>query len=72
MSAATHCPHCGAGLSEDVAAHAACPVCLFKLALDPASGAGEPSAEAWCRAAAETSRQELSCIDWRSQSSWLW
>ena len=47
MTAARRCPHCGAGLPEDVAANAACPVCLFKLAFEPASEAGESAAEAW-------------------------
>ncbi len=47
MTAARRCPHCGAGLPEEVAANAACPVCLFKLAFEPASEAGEPSDDAW-------------------------
>ena len=47
MTGARRCRHCGAGLPEDVAANAACPVCLFKLALEPASEMGEPSPDAW-------------------------
>ena len=47
MTAARHCPHCGAGLPEDVAAVTACPVCLFRLALEPTSEAGESSPDAW-------------------------
>jgi eukaryotic-like serine/threonine-protein kinase len=47
MSATRRCPHCGADLPEEVHAAAACPACLFKLAFEPASAAGEPSRDAW-------------------------
>jgi serine/threonine protein kinase/WD40 repeat protein len=47
MTPARCCPHCGAGLPEEVAADAACPVCLFKLAFEPASAPGGPSEDAW-------------------------
>jgi hypothetical protein len=47
MTEAKRCPHRGAALPDDSAANAACAVCLFKLALEPASEIGEPSPDAW-------------------------